>query len=83
MDRRLEHNNTRPNYVRPRAEKNASLTEDVGVDPIWNQELVDEIARGYAREWSSHGRMSVIKVGKKKEQKESAAKSLDSFKNSK
>ena len=61
-------------YVKPRAEENSSLTEDVGVDPIWNQELGDEIARGYAREWSGHGRMSVIKVRKKKEQKESAVK---------
>merc|ERR1711915_1024928 len=32
-------------YVKPRAEVNASLTEDVGVDPTWNQELGDEIAR--------------------------------------
>merc|ERR1719244_2498243 len=56
-------------YVKPRAEENASLTEDVGVDPTWNQELGDEIARGYAREWSSHGRMSVIKARKKKRTK--------------
>ena len=74
-------------YVKPRAEavpnstqENASLTENVGVDPIWNKELGDEIARGYAREWSgqwnttNHGRMAVIKVRKKKDQRESAAK---------